>query len=109
MYTPLISELAILEIADTKRALNRERKGLGNEFQDAVLRKVSSIANNPRKYRIFDGEIRSTLVGRFNYTIYFRIRPGYVDILTVVHAHRSPEFHLIKLKQAIRKLGLDLD
>lgn len=68
----------------------RERRGLGEAFLEAVDERLAQIAANPLLYPDVHRGIRKAALRRFPYCIYFRLRDDAVVILAVFHSARNP-------------------
>ena len=64
--------------------------GLGERFRDHVDFAISRIQIAPERYPIVHRDLRSRRVERFPYAIIYRIYPGLVFIVAVMHAKRAP-------------------
>jgi toxin ParE1/3/4 len=67
-----------------------QRDGLGLEFLDAVEKVLNRIEATPLLHAEVYRGVRSALVRKFPYVVYFRPLQDYVDVLAVVHARRNP-------------------
>lgn len=65
--------------------------GLGRRFSQVVEDKLRSIADSPELYPEMHRDIREANLGRFPYTIYFRVGENGVRVLSVFHNSRNPE------------------
>jgi len=78
--------------ADVRRAAKwyeRQREGLGREFiaeVDAALRRIEG---NPEQYEVVHREIRHTILRRFPYGVFYRIRTTKITVFAVVHLKRD--------------------
>ena len=66
------------------------RAGLGDEFETEVNSVLDTIAEHPDRYPIADGEVRVAKVHRFPFGVYYRIRSGWIVIISVFHESRDP-------------------
>jgi toxin ParE1/3/4 len=67
----------------------RHRVGLGEKFLTAVLAAVSRIEAHPKAFAIFYRRARACPLKRFPFIIYYRIDPGLVLVVAVLHGRRS--------------------
>lgn len=67
-----------------------QQSGLGQTFDAAVQTLLVTIANHPDRYPIADGDIREAPVHRYPYTVYYRLRSEYIEVLAVFHQSRNP-------------------
>ena len=74
---------------------NQKRPGLGDKFRSEVYAAIDRILRNPRHDHIIERNIRSCLVHRFPYSIYFRIiETETIRILVIRHHKRHPQVGL---------------
>lgn len=66
------------------------RPGLGHDFIDEAARALHSISEQPAMYPVVWRGIHRTLMNRFPFGIYFRIRNDTVVVLAVMHGSRHP-------------------
>jgi toxin ParE1/3/4 len=65
------------------------RVGLGEEFLAAVRAAVSRIEAHPKAFAIFYRRARACPLNRFPFIIYYRIDPGPILVVAVLHGRRS--------------------
>lgn len=65
---------------------------LGVEFLGDADRAVSMILKAPERWRIIEEDIRSYLMPRFPYAIYYRALADRVHILAFKHHSRHPDY-----------------
>jgi plasmid stabilization system protein ParE len=79
------------EFLDARNWYERQERGLGFEFRDAVEALLSRIEANPESFSIaWQGEVREAPLRRFPYAIYYELVEGDVLILSVFHTRRNP-------------------
>ena len=66
--------------------------GLEARFFDAVQDAITRICEHPKRWRIFDGEIRRCLVHIFPYAVLYSIEADFIYIVVVMHCHREPGY-----------------
>jgi len=76
-------------VAAAKR-YDRERAGLGVEFNRQVAETLAIIASDPQRYPIAEGDVHFASVSGFSYCIYYRVRRGTIRVLAVYHQSRAP-------------------
>lgn len=64
----------------------------GELFVDALEATFAKIKQSPLIYPCFDGEFRRIKVGKFTYSVIFRIRPGELQVIAIMHQHRKPGY-----------------
>jgi plasmid stabilization system protein ParE len=65
---------------------------LGVQFLQDEDRAVSMILENPERWRIIEEDVRSYLMSRFPYTIYYRALSDRIHILAFKHHSRHPDY-----------------
>lgn len=89
----LTFHIAVQREVDEACALYDERKEhLGNEFFQEVERVLDLVAANPQAYPLASRGRRKAHLMRFPYTIFYRIHPDRVRILTIRHDKRDPNY-----------------
>jgi len=78
------------DLFDAAAWYERQRKGLGQEFVDAIERAFDRISDNPLQFPVMGRGIRRALLSRFPFGVFFRIEPEQVTVLAVLHASRHP-------------------
>jgi toxin ParE1/3/4 len=69
----------------------REREGLGLEFQATIEDYFQRIAENPEWFPKVRREVRRAVVRRFPFVIHFLIETDRIVIISVFHTRREPE------------------
>lgn len=82
-----------VELIETARYLEQQRRDLGRQFLDEVEGAIEQIMQAPEVWRLWHGDIRRFLLPRFRYAIRYRIRrdEASVEFLSVVHTARDPD------------------
>ena len=65
---------------------------LGVQFLDEADRAVSIILDAPERWKIIEEDVRTYLMPRFPYAIYYRAFSDRVHILAFKHHSRHPEY-----------------
>jgi plasmid stabilization system protein ParE len=65
---------------------------LGGQFLDDADRAVSMILGTPERWRIIEADVRSYLMPRFPYAIYYRTLSDRIHILAFKHHSRHPDY-----------------
>jgi plasmid stabilization system protein ParE len=66
------------------------REGLGERFRDYVGVALAGIQRNPERYPVVYRNVRRRLVERFPYVIIYRLYPGVVYVVALMHARQNP-------------------
>jgi plasmid stabilization system protein ParE len=69
-----------------------QKPGLGLRFLDEVEEVIGRILKSPEKWRKIDVDVRRCLMDSFPFTIFYRIRGTFVEILAVSHHGRRPGY-----------------
>lgn len=64
----------------------------GSLFAAALKEAFGKIRRRPLGYRRFDGEFRKIKVGKFRYSVVYRIRRDEVQVMAIMHQHRRPGY-----------------
>ncbi|NOS92359.1 MAG: type II toxin-antitoxin system RelE/ParE family toxin [Cyclobacteriaceae bacterium] len=75
-----------------------EVEGLEDRFLISLKSSIDLIARNPTNYQVNFGVIRSILLNRFPYRVYYFIEEKVIKILAVIHLKRSPRYIRKRLK-----------
>lgn len=66
------------------------RAGLGERFREHVDLAISKIQDAPLTYPLVYRDVRRKLVERFPYAILYRIYPGIVAVVALMHGRQLP-------------------
>lgn len=89
---------ARLEYFETFTWYEKQRPGLGHDFEHEFQKLLRTIQENPRRYALFEENTRKGRLKRFPYFVYFAAFPDRIDVIAIVHCKRNPEW----IKQRIR-------
>lgn len=79
--------------ADVKEAVTwyqNIREGLGDDFIEALQKKIIAIQNNPDHFQLVHKSIRRALTERFPFAIFFIVESDTIYVLAILHTSRSP-------------------
>jgi plasmid stabilization system protein ParE len=79
------------ETAEAADWYEEQRTGLGKDFLRSFDQTISSIAQNPFRYRKLHGETRRASMPRFPYGILYRVGDDEIVIVACMHARRDPK------------------
>ena len=85
------------ELIEAAQFYERRVPGLGAQFLDAVDAAVGVVQQAPQRWRILEDDIRSYLMPRFPYAIYYRALPDELRILAFKHHSRHPDYWRYRL------------
>lgn len=75
----------------------KQRRGLGVRFAQAVERELEKIVESPFVHGLVQAEVRCGLTRRFPYGIYYRVQTDRIEILAIFHARRDPGVWQVRL------------
>jgi len=67
-----------------------EREGLGDDFREAVIRRLLQVGRFPLSCPIAVRDLRRLTVGSFPYCVYYRIVRNEISVVAILHAKRNP-------------------
>ena len=68
--------------------------GLGHDFLDKIVLAIQDIILAPERWPIAQDDVHRRLIGRFPYSLLYRIDPEEIVILAVMHQKRHPSYWL---------------
>ena len=89
-YTLDLDPQAVKEAAGIYVHREREKKGSGDRFLDALLDCYARIKANPFGYQKRKGEFRHAMLHRLKYRLVYRIQGSVVYVVQVRHTSRQP-------------------
>ncbi|NOU48642.1 MAG: type II toxin-antitoxin system RelE/ParE family toxin [Bacteroidales bacterium] len=97
-YKLKIEPDALSDIQEIANWYNLAQVNLGRRFQNAVIRQINGLKQNPQLFTIRYQEIRCMLVKRFPYMVHFHIdeQANTVIILAVISTSRNPKIWIEK-------------
>jgi plasmid stabilization system protein ParE len=81
---------AFLEYATARRWYEKQRPGLGGDFEAEIERSLLRASASPGRFREVMPGVRRVRVHRFPFSIYFRVRGNLLVVLAVFHTRRNP-------------------
>lgn len=90
MIRVVISDDAQADLLGAYSFYEDRREGLGARFRDHVDFALARIQIAPERYPVVHRDLRRRLVDRFPYAIDYRLYPGVVFVVAVMHARRAP-------------------
>ena len=87
-YHPAIEH----EIREIKEYYDECSNGLGEEFLDEFEHHILEVASSPFQWMIATKDIRRSLMKRFPYVIYFRVKQDILRVIVVKHQRRHPKY-----------------
>ena len=85
---------ALQEYLSTARYYGEQREGLGEEFVQAVVAAVATIAAEPTRFQLVGDGLRIFRMKRFPYYLFFRFneRTNHATFFAVMHKRRRPDY-----------------
>ena|SRR5437868_2358574 len=80
------------ELIEAAQYYERRVATLGVQFLNDADRAVSIILEAPERWRIIERDVRSYLMPRFPYAIYYRALVDHVRVLAFKHHSRHPDY-----------------
>jgi plasmid stabilization system protein ParE len=82
---------ARLEFEEAVVWYDTQQPGLGDRFEAEVHATFQRILANPERFRAVSRQIRQARVEVFQkYSIYFRLEPDFIGVVSVFHGARNP-------------------
>jgi plasmid stabilization system protein ParE len=78
------------DVAEAIAFYDRRKAGLGSDFLGEVLQAFDRVESAPAAWPLLESPVRRCLVERFPYGVYYRIDPGEIFVLAVMHGRRRP-------------------
>jgi len=89
---------ALAEFEASADFYSERQPGLELRFIDAVQSAIRRICDSPERWRIFEGDIRRTLVHVFPYAVLYSVEPDSIYIIAIMHCNRKPEYWKTRVK-----------
>ena len=80
------------ELIEAARYYESRVTSLGVQFLAEADRAVLVILVAPERWKALDDDVRSYLMTRFPYSVYYRVHPGRIHILAFKHHSRHPDY-----------------
>jgi len=86
----VVRPAADAEIRDAVARYERERPGLGSEFEGALNAAIARIVQNPAMYSSIYRDVRRAVLHPFPYGVFYKVRRDVLNIVAVLHLARHP-------------------
>lgn len=96
--TPAFRRQAFLEYVAARRWYEKQRPGLGSDFEVEIERALLRACATPRRFQEVVPYVRRVRVHRFPFGIYFRVRGDLLVVLAIFHARRNPAGWRVRTK-----------
>lgn len=87
------------ELIEAAQYYERRVATLGVQFLDDADRAASLILETPERWRIIEEDVRTYLMARFPYAIYYRVLSDRVHILAFKHHSRHPDYWRYRIQE----------
>ena len=87
---PVFRPAAAADIEDAYRWYENQRKGLGDQFLDAVTACVEAVQRHPERFPVLHRDTRRALLRRFPYGLFYRIHGDTIIVVACFHVRRRP-------------------
>lgn len=79
------------DLEDAAAWHEEQRRGLGQEFLDEVLRSFRQVTEQPRLYPTVHRDTRRALTHRFPFGVFYRVEGDFIVVVAVMHGSRDPQ------------------
>jgi len=86
------SSAAEEEFAESALFYIEESPQAALDFEKKIDKAISLIAEAPNRYPIYESDIRVKSVKTFPFSIYYRVRAGEIQILSIAHQSQKPRY-----------------
>jgi toxin ParE1/3/4 len=86
----ILADEARADALDAFAFYEGRRPGLGERFREHVNNAISKIQRSPERYPLVYRDLRRRLVERFPYAVFYRIYPGTVVVVALMHGRQDP-------------------
>ena len=83
---------AVVEGVNARARIGDDDFLQGEIFTDTLEASFKMIKLSPMIYRCFDREFRRVKVGKFSYSVIFRIVGDEIQVIAIMHQHRRPGY-----------------
>ena len=80
------------ELIEAARYYESRVATLGGQFLDEADRAIAMILEAPERWRVIEEDVRSYLMPRFPYAVYYREFPDRLHVLAFKHHSRHPDY-----------------
>ena len=90
---------AEIELIEAARYYESRVAALGVQFLDEADRGVAMILEAPERWRIIEEGVRSYLMSRFPYAVYYHDSPDRLHILAFKHHRQHPDYWRYRISE----------
>ncbi len=81
---------ALREYDEAFDRYNAARVGEGRRFALRIERLLAGLSATPTMHAVVVDDVRKAVARPYPYCVYYPVRPGFVEVLSVFHASRDP-------------------
>jgi plasmid stabilization system protein ParE len=86
----IIRPAADQEIREIFSHCERQRPGLGGQFEAELEATIARIIANPEMYSLVHRDVRRAILRPFPYGVFYKVRRDVLYVVAVVHLARDP-------------------
>ena len=90
MFRVRFHPAAEAELFEAKAYIRADDEKEAIHFEQAFGHSLDWASSQPLIFRCFEGEFRKVKVGKFRYSLVFRMRGDEIQVLAVAHMNRKP-------------------
>lgn len=83
---------AEVEMIDAAAWYEMQQEDLGKRFLSTVQDALNRIEIRPLLFPVVEGDVRRCLTKTFPFGVLFRITPGMIAVVAIMHLHREPTY-----------------
>ena len=85
-----LTSAAVQDLALAERWYLEEAPHVLPSFEAELDTTFHLISERPRLYQAVESTVRRALVGKFPFSVFYRILPEWIEVIAVVHQSRDP-------------------
>jgi plasmid stabilization system protein ParE len=89
---------AVVEFESSASYYAKRQIGLDSRFISCIEGALSEIRRNPKRWRVFEDDIRRYLTPVFPYVVLYSVEKEFVLIVAIMHCRREPGYWRYRVK-----------
>ena len=85
-----LTSAAVQDLAVAEQWYLDEAPQVLASFEEAVDRAFDRISERPESYPVVEPTVRRALVRKFPFSVFYRVLPGWIEVVAVLHQSRDP-------------------
>ncbi len=85
-----LTSAAVQDLAVAERWYLDEAPHVLASFEEAVDTAFGRISERPESYPAVEPTVRRALVRKFPFSVFYRVLPGWIEVIAVLHQSRNP-------------------